>query len=145
MKHLDVPPLWLLFHLLALWLLVRAGLSADVTWGRGPGLFLCAAGLGLILWSGWHFRRGRTTIHPHGRPAALLSDGPFRINRNPIYTGMVLILTGAGLYAAVWLTPVVVASFVWLVTARFIRPEEAALRAAFPDTADAYFARIRRW
>ena len=51
-----------------------------------------ALGFGLILWAALHFRAQDTTVHPRARPTALVATGPYRLNRNPMYTGMALIL-----------------------------------------------------
>lgn len=89
-------------------------------------------------------RRG-TTIHPFGEPTALVTDGPYRFSRNPLYLGLALFLLGA----AVWfgsVTPfLAIPAFVAAVNASFIRPEEAKLAAAFGETYRDYCGRVRRW
>ena len=39
----------------------------------------------------------------------------------------------------------VLAGFVWVITNRFIKPEEERLAAAFGDRAAEWFTRVRRW
>jgi protein-S-isoprenylcysteine O-methyltransferase Ste14 len=139
----DLPPIWglgaaALAAGLARWLPV-APLP------RAPGWLLVAAGLGLIGWSAWWFRAKRTTIEPHREPSALIVEGPYRLNRNPIYTGMTLILMGWAflLGAASALVPAL--AFPWLIDRRFVRGEEAALRRRFGAEAERYLAATRRW
>jgi protein-S-isoprenylcysteine O-methyltransferase Ste14 len=143
----DLPPIWaagiLAVQALLAWLLPvwRFG-----PWAGPVGLVLVLAGVALGGWAGWWFRRRGTTIEPRERPTALIVEGPFRINRNPIYTAGLLCLLGAGLLMGA-LSAVVVAAFVFpfVITRRFILDEEAALRAAFGKRAERYIARTRRW
>ena len=139
----DLPPVGAAGMALAAWGLARSVPLAPLP--RAPGWGLGAAGLALILWAAWWFHARRTTIEPHGQPRALIVEGPFRINRNPIYTGMALILAGWAfvLGAAVALVPA--ALFVAVVDRRFVPGEEAALRRAFGAGAEAYFRATRRW
>lgn len=89
-------------------------------------------------------RRG-TTLHPFGEPTVLVTDGPYRFSRNPLYLSLALILLGTAVYLGS-LTPfLVVPAFVWVIGALFIRPEEAKLAAAFGDDYRDYCRRVRRW
>ena len=143
----DIPPMWFLGVLLAQWVaaellpLIRLGgaLVAAAGWA------LVAAGFGLALWAALWFRRKRTTIEPRDAPTALIVEGPFRVNRNPIYTGMALVLVGAGLLMGALTGAVLALVFPWIVTRRFVSGEEAALRATFGVEAERYLARTRRW
>lgn len=148
MSHLkgfpDLPPVWAL----GVWLAQQAGarwlpLAAfDAGWIGGA---LVAGGLALILWAAIWFRRKRTPIEPHHRPKALIVEGPYRINRNPIYTGLAIILVGTGLNAGALSALLLAAAFPIIATRRFAIPEEAGLRAAFGAEADRYIAATRRW
>ncbi len=139
----DLPPVWAAGMALVAWGLARAvplmRLPAEPGWALG------VAGVALILWAVLWFQRRRTTIEPHEAPRALIVEGPFALNRNPIYTGMALILAGWAfiLGSAVALVPV--ALFVLIINRRFIPAEEAALRRAFGSAAEDYFRRTRRW
>ena len=143
----DIPPMWFLGVLLAQW--VAAELLPLIHLGgalvAAAGWALVAAGFGLALWAALWFRRKRTTIEPRDAPTALIVEGPFRVNRNPIYTGMALVLVGAGLLIGALSAAVLALVFPWIVTRRFILGEEAALRAAFGEEAERYLARTRRW
>lgn len=139
----DLPPVWFIGAAGASWLLAR---FAPV-WSFPPGFgrVFILAGFLLIGWAGLWFWRKKTPIEPNRPPQALIVEGPYRINRNPIYTGLTLILAGwaVGLGALSALVPAVF--FPWLIDRRFVRAEEAGLRSAFGDAAVRYFARTRRW
>ena len=98
-----------------------------------------------IGWSAWWFWRKKTTIEPHHTPTALIVEGPYRLSRNPIYLALLVLLVGYVLRLGS-LSPVLLPLlFFWVLTRRFIEPEEEALRRAFGDEAEAYLARTRRW
>jgi protein-S-isoprenylcysteine O-methyltransferase Ste14 len=91
------------------------------------------------------FDRHGTTIKPYETSTKLVTDGPFRWSRNPIYTGMVVALLGF-FVALGTLTPIVVVPvFAWLIQSRFIAMEERMLEEAFGDDYRAFKARVRRW
>jgi protein-S-isoprenylcysteine O-methyltransferase Ste14 len=89
--------------------------------------------------------RHGTTLHPFGEPTALVTSGPFRFTRNPLYLSLALLLGGAAVFLGS-LTPfLVVPAFMVAITNAFIRREEAALAAAFGAGFEAYCRRVRRW
>lgn len=141
----DLPPIWALGALGVSALLARVlplVILPRLVW---PALLVGLAGVVLILWSALWFRRKATPIMPRETAKALIVEGPFRVNRNPIYTGMALILAGFALWfgaLSAWL-PVV--AFPLIITRRFILGEEAGLRASFPGEAEAYLKATRRW
>jgi protein-S-isoprenylcysteine O-methyltransferase Ste14 len=139
----DLPPIWAVGAALASWLL--ATYLPVVAYPTGVGRFFILAGLGLILWAAWWFRRKATPIEPRAEPRTLIVEGPYRINRNPIYTGLILMVGGyaIGLGAVSALLPALVLPVV--IHRRFVLREEAALRAAFGPEAEAYFRATRRW
>ena len=142
---LDIPPVWLVGHAVAAWLLSRALPPTLGGWALVPGVALIAAGAALLFWSAWHFRRARTTIVPHLRPTALLTSGPYGLSRNPIYLADALVLAGLCLLWRCWPALLLVPLFVWVITARFIRSEEARLSATFGEAFHDWEARVRRW
>lgn len=119
-------------------------------WGRtlAPiGILLAAAGAGLACWAIVAFRRAATTIHPlHPEAAtALVTDGPNRWSRNPMYVGLLFVLAGWG----VWLgsaAALLAVPLAWGWLRRFqVIPEERALEARFGDAYRAYRSRVGRW
>lgn len=109
----------------------------------GGSLF--AAGAIFSAWALLQMRRHRTTPSPFGAATALLSTGPYRITRNPLYLSILLIQIAValafGLAGTLALLPLS-----WLLLDHFVIPrEEAFLRAAFPAEFADYSARVRRW
>ncbi len=93
------------------------------------------------------FRKAHTTVNPlqPEQAAAMVTSGVYRYTRNPMYLGMLCLLTAWG----AWLgraTPFVVLPFFVLYMTRFqIRPEERALARRFGAQFDQYARRVRQW
>jgi protein-S-isoprenylcysteine O-methyltransferase Ste14 len=103
----------------------------------GIGVLLGLVGLGLEIWAIWHLKFAFST-----EPAArrLVTTGPYRLSRHPIYTG------GCIAYVGLLITrptlPIAIALVVWAVCMRMrMRYEEAILSSVFPAYAD-YRARV---
>lgn len=103
--------------------------------------------LGLV-WMGWGaltFYRARTAIIPHRPASHLVTRGPYRFGRNPMYLGMIAVYGGFTLWMnALWgvlLFPVTVALLIHLV----IRREEQYLTEAFPAEYEQFRQRVGRW
>jgi protein-S-isoprenylcysteine O-methyltransferase Ste14 len=89
--------------------------------------------------------RAGTNVRPDLPTTALVTDGPFRRTRNPLYVGLTLMYAGlALLIPALWplilLVPVLLVMR-WGVIAR----EERYLERKFGDPYRAYLGRVRRW
>jgi len=126
------------------WLPVSRWTAPPWTW---LGSILCMLGVGIVAIAVAHFRRVRTTINPMQPDGAstLVTDGVFRISRNPMYLGLTLLLVGWAMLlesASPWLVPPV---FVAVTTLWQILPEERALGRLFGQPYVAYRQRIPRW
>lgn len=109
------------------------------------GLVPLAAGVGLNWAVHDLFRRHRTTVKPLGEPSALVTRGPFRYTRNPMYLGGVLILLGVGILFGSGVPFLVIPVFWWIIHARFIRREETFMARRFGQEYEEYRKRVRRW
>lgn len=88
---------------------------------------------------------GRGTLNTAGACAALVTDGPYRLSRNPMYRGLALLYGGLPLvFSVTWALPLLVPVLIYT-QARVIAPEERYLERAFGDAYHAYRARVRRW
>ncbi len=142
-----LPPIWVLISLA-----VMATLHVYFPGGQlipEPynlcGIALVVIGMSLIVWPALMFWRARTTIRPFHESSALVTSGPFRGSRNPIYVGMVLGLIGAAILFGSLTPPLVVPVFTLLIDRVFIVPEERMLSAKFAGEYDRYCQRVRRW
>jgi protein-S-isoprenylcysteine O-methyltransferase Ste14 len=112
---------------------------------QGVGALLVALAVSTDIWCARELWRHRTTVQPHRAVSTLVTSGPYRWSRNPIYVSHVVLTAGLGLlFGNLWillLTPVMI-----LGLARFsIAPEEAYLARKFGAAFADYAARTRRW
>jgi protein-S-isoprenylcysteine O-methyltransferase Ste14 len=103
--------------------------------------------LGLLLagWALFSFRRAGTSPIPHVPAMALVSNGPYRLTRNPMYLAMALVCVGISL-ALNMLWPLLSVPVVIVILDRMvIRKEERYLETKFGDIYRQYKTRVRRW
>lgn len=117
---------------------------------RGAGLLglpLIAAGIALYLACAfWGFAiRGRGTPAPFDPPRNLVTEGPYRFVRNPMYWGVFSVVVGeAVLFDSLALLELSVGFLV--ATALFVLLyEEPALRRKFGAEYEEYCRRVPRW
>ncbi len=144
------PPLVYSGAMLIAWLLERYDAfealdSALAVLPRGIGLAVFGAGVALDIWAFLTLRASKTTVLPNATSTALVTSGPYRFTRNPIYLGNTVALLGFAMGLR-WgwlllLLPVTVAAVNWLAITR----EEEHLRLRFPDEWKSYSSRVRRW
>jgi len=109
------------------------------------GAAVAAAGAALALWGERTFAWAGATIKPFERSHVLVTHGPFRFTRNPMYLSLVTMLVGVALVLgtpAPWLAAVALAVTLQL---HFIRNEERALAASLGEPYAEYRRRVRRW
>ena len=140
-----LPQVWLVPFVLAGLALGRILPFGPFPMSRGAGIFLVLAGLALMAWAARTMLRARTTVMPGRRPDVLVTNGPFRFSRNPIYLGDVIVLCGLLLALDALSGLVVVPVFARLLAQRFIRHEEDMAAATFGAQYAGYKARVRRW
>jgi len=142
------PPIWALIYVL-----IATGISCLAGWPRVPGLPLVwlgglfiVIGGGLALPAAALFRREGTEINPVS-PAnrKLVTSGPYRLTRNPMYSGLVFVTSGIAICAGFW--PMFLAPIATFATANFahIPFEEEKMRRQFGEAYDAYCQKVRRW
>jgi len=142
------PPVIELAAALAMWGVARLlpALDVAIPFRLEIAVLLAAIGVGIAMSGVLAFRRSRTTVNPlrPSKAAALVTSGVYRVSRNPMYLGMLVVLIGWAVALANLAALVVLPLFVAYLTAFQIRPEERALEARFPGFAD-YRRSVRRW
>ena len=128
------------------------GLDAAIGTGSVPstvalpvGTASIIAGAGLLASFRQAFQRARTPIDPYAPSQAIVTDGPFRMTRNPAYLGMALTYAGIAIVAkAPWaLVPLPVA--IAVIDRGVIAREERYLERKFGTPYANYKRRVRRW
>lgn len=110
-------------------------------------LACCGSGLAIALLGVRAFARARTTVDPRypDRADTLVVAGVYRMTRNPMYLGMLLLLTGLALYLANAAALGVVLLFMAYLTRFQIVPEERAMHKRFGASYESYRCAVRRW
>jgi protein-S-isoprenylcysteine O-methyltransferase Ste14 len=97
------------------------------------------------LWATFHFYVHKMRVISLEAQTTLITSGPFRFSRNPLYLGgNVFIFFGAALLLGSPTALVVTALHIPLMD-RFIRREEEQLERRFGDEWRSYKRRVRRW
>lgn len=109
------------------------------------GFGIIAVGIGLFVWSITLFQKSKTTLDPQGEPSSLVTIGPYRISRNPIYLGFLCIAIGTALVFANVLAFVGPLVFFFFINTLVIPFEEDMLTKVFGATYQDYRTRTRRW
>ncbi|MEL0223958.1 MAG: isoprenylcysteine carboxylmethyltransferase family protein [Gammaproteobacteria bacterium] len=114
------------------WLLIAALIVVS-------GVFGVAGVLGCL--------RCKTTVHPWNpdETSVLVTQGVFRLSRNPMYLALLLLLLVYYLYQSTWFTPFVFVVVTWYLTRFQILPEERILSEKFGDQYAQYASSVRRW
>jgi len=142
------PPIWAL-----LYILIAAAIGWALGWPKLLGLPLPPLGIALVavalippVWAIVLFRREGTEVSPTS-PAnrKLVTSGPYRFTRNPMYLGLVILTLGIAVWVGAW--PMFIAPIAVFATANWVHIpfEEDKMRRQFGATYDGYVRRVRRW
>ena len=109
------------------------------------GLVLLGGGVLLALTCLGMFRAAHTTTVPFETVSKLITWGPYRLTRNPMYVSLTLMYIGeAGLLAQLW--PLLLLPLPLLYVHTIVIPfEEARLREVFREAYEQYCAIVHRW
>lgn len=119
------------------------GMASDIL--QAAGVFLAMVATALYVTAFREMSRARTAILPHRQASHLVTSGPFKLSRNPIYLGNVVLLSALGLVlGSTWM-------FVVALVAGYaeqklgIEREEAHLEHRFGKAWRDYRKKVRRW
>lgn len=100
----------------------------------------------IVLWCFGDFTfRGRGTPDPTNPPKELVTTGPYRYVRNPIYVGVVSIFLGHFLWFGYWKLLIYAVS-AWIGVHLFVvLYEEPTLKRKFGAAYEDYLKRVPRW
>ncbi len=110
-------------------------------------LIILAMAGAIDAWALISFRMVKTTIdprYPH-KTSAIVSHGIYAYTRNPMYLGLVLILSSLSIYLGTVFGLIVVVLFILYMNSFQIVAEEEALEQQFGDAYLNYKNSVRRW
>ncbi|ESS72771.1 hypothetical protein MGMO_45c00030 [Methyloglobulus morosus KoM1] len=143
------PPFVALVTIVLMWLLSHTlpKTNAFGTTRIPVAMGLAILGAAFAVSGATQFKRAQTTVNPR-RPegtSILVTNGIYRITRNPMYVGLMLVLMG---WAAFLASPVSlggVVAFIAYITRFQIKPEERILLEKFGEEYRTYILGRRRW
>jgi len=129
-------------------LLARAGIAtpATIALPQAVGIAVATAGAAIALWCVFTFAFvGKGTPAPFDPPCLLVTQGPYRFVRNPMYIGAVIALAGAALFYHSSSLLFYAGAFLLAAHVLVVSYEEPALRRTFKQQYETYCARVMRW
>ena len=142
------PPIVALVTAVLMWLISRSlPVSALVFPARNAFAIGLVAGFIIGILGVVTFRRAKTTVNPT-KPqssSSLVSWGVYRVTRNPMYLGGLLILIGWAIFLSKPIAFLFLPAYILYINLFQIVPEERVLTTLFGPDFIAYKSRARRW
>jgi protein-S-isoprenylcysteine O-methyltransferase Ste14 len=136
------------------WLL-SAFAAHDHRWGGGGfipelfrilGAFTLITGLALFAWCVMLFARvGQGTLAPWDPTSKLVVVGPYRYARNPMISGVSMMLLGETLFSGSWVVGIWFGAFLCVNHLYFVLSEEPGLEKRFGESYRQYKKNVPRW
>jgi protein-S-isoprenylcysteine O-methyltransferase Ste14 len=110
-------------------------------------LVLASIGVAFALLGVLEFRSAGTTVDPRipDQSSSLVTNGVYRISRNPMYVGFLLMLVGWGVFLCNIVSFLLLPFFVMYMNRFQITPEERYMLEKFGHEYRQYAAAVRRW
>jgi protein-S-isoprenylcysteine O-methyltransferase Ste14 len=113
------------------------------------GLLVLALGFVLVIWANYTLlvigKIGFTAREPFHVPHTLVTEGPYKFTRNPIYLAVVLLAFGAGLVLDSVSFLILSPGLFYVFQKWFISWEEKKLEEKFGDDYREFKSQVRRW
>jgi protein-S-isoprenylcysteine O-methyltransferase Ste14 len=108
---------------------------------QGCGVFICAVGIAFAIWARIHIGKNWGMPMSQKEKPELVTTGPYRFVRHPIYTGVCIAMIGS----------VITEGFMWLIWFALLggyfiysaKKEEKSLLLQFPDKYPEYMRRTK--
>jgi len=141
------PPIYFLAAIIAMVLLnsfAPGGRWLYYPW-RYLGIIIIVLGLSFTLGGVILFRKLGTNPIPGTQAKVLVTNGPFRYTRNPMYLGLITILAGISILLGSFSPLVVILILSWILHTQFVLREEKWMEGWFGESYLAYKSKTPRW
>jgi len=148
MLKMKIPPVIQFFACaLVAWILALSFVATATAVPTIVPVVTALIGVSFLVFALSHFRKHQTTINPlePGNASKLVTSGIYRVTRNPMYVGLLLILLAWSIWLGNLSALIPVPIFILLMTALQIKPEERALLHLFGDEYRRYQSSVSRW
>ena len=109
------------------------------------GVLVFIIGFTILYLANSKIKKNKTEIHTFKKPNILLTNGIFKLSRNPIYLGFLIILTSLTLYLNNYLLLSYCLIFFGISNSWYIPFEEKKLVDEFGNEYLKYKKKVRRW
>lgn len=103
------------------------------------------SGFAIMMWAWTQFKKAKTAICPTAESSHLIRNGIYKLTRNPMYLGMLLMLAGASFLMGTLPSTFASIIFFLIMDKVFIPFEEKNLIAGFGTNYLSYMEMTRRW
>jgi protein-S-isoprenylcysteine O-methyltransferase Ste14 len=118
----------------------------DVFLPRCAGAVLFLGGLALFVWCvGLFAKIGKGTLAPWDPTHNLVDAGPYRFVRNPMISGVALMLLGEALFWGSWFVGTWTGIFLCINHIYFVLSEEPGMERRFGESYRVYKKNVPRW
>jgi protein-S-isoprenylcysteine O-methyltransferase Ste14 len=111
-------------------------------WIAGAGIIF---GFTIMTWAWLQFRKSDTAVCPTAKSSLIVKHGVYKYSRNPMYLGMLIMLTGSSLLMGTIPAMFAPIGFFIIIDKVFVPYEEEKLQTFFGDVYSTYIAQTRRW
>jgi protein-S-isoprenylcysteine O-methyltransferase Ste14 len=141
------PPVVTLIFGFAIYLSRKIFPEIEIQYASFFGMFLLLLGFFILISAVKLFRNDKTTVNPLSPEQAtkLVTNGIFKISRNPMYLGMAVILASVAVFFNIIGGIILMALFCLYITKFQIIPEEKAMKELFAQDFEQYMKATRRW
>ncbi len=109
------------------------------------GAILSILGVGSAAWGRRIMVQAGTNVSPFKPSTAIVTDGPFRFSRNPLYVGITSLFIGLSLLIGTWWGFILMVPAALILHYGVILREERYLKQKFGDIYLAYKSEVRRY
>ena len=135
----------LLGYVLTYWFPIGPGLASPNGLGLTTGLVFVLAGFALAILPARRFHKAGTSVMPGEPSTVLVREGLYRVTRNPIYIGLILIYFGLCLVlTSVWMLLLLIPAAI-ILHQGVVKREEDYLTWKFGDAYRRYMSQVPRW
>ena len=117
--------------------------------GRGGPLWAALAlsilGVAIVVLAARTLRAAGTNVDPLRPTTAIVTAGPYRFSRNPIYVGLTLLYLGLASAFNTWWAVIVLVPILAIMHLGVVRREERYLEQKFGEPYREYRSRVRRY
>ena len=141
------PPIIVIFLILAVYFSSNLTIGFDLPFKKTISLLLLFIGLLIIFIPVFQFIKSKTTINPQSFKNVnnLVSSGIFKISRNPMYLGMLIIISSTVIYYLNYFSVFTPFIFYFWINEFQIKREEKKLEEKFGSDYKKYKSKTKRW